>query len=181
MLQLISFRFLCLAWFACQLIWISPLSAESPQQSQEDQRPNLVLILVDDLGFSDIGCYGGEIETPNLDQLAAKGIRFTQFYNCAKCETTRATLLSGRYYPEVGNRKLVNCVTLGEAMKSAGYATIMTGKWHMEGDPISRGFDRFFGHLSGATNFFTGDNTFRLGKKPFKIEDKEFYYNDRKY
>lgn len=72
-----------------------------PAVADEPERPNIVLIMVDDMGFSDLGCYGGEIETPHLDSIAAGGVRFTQFYNYAKCETTRSTLLSGRYYPEV--------------------------------------------------------------------------------
>lgn len=141
-------------------------------------RPNIVLMMVDDMGFSDLGCYGGEISTPNLDRLAGNGIRFTQFYNCAKCETTRSTLMSGKYYPEVGNGALKNCVTISEAMKLNGYRTIMTGKWHLESDPIDRGFDRYFGHLSGATNFFTGDDTFRLGKEKFSVPESGFYTTD---
>ena len=74
----------------------------SSVMAQQAARPNIILVLVDDMGWSDPGCYGGEIETPNLDRLAAEGLRFSQFYNCAKCETTRATLLSGRYHAEVG-------------------------------------------------------------------------------
>jgi len=140
--------------------------------------PNIVLIMVDDMGFSDLGCYGGEINTPNLDQLAADGVRFTKFYNCAKCETTRATLLSGRYHTEVGIGKLKNCVTLAEVMRAGGYTTLMTGKWHMSGSPIERGFDRYFGHLSGATNFFTGDDTFRLDDQPFQVPTEGFYTTD---
>ena len=143
-----------------------------------EKRPNIVLVMVDDMGFSDLGCYGGEIETPNLDKLAKNGLRFTQFYNCAKCETTRSTLLSGRYYPEVKNQKLQNCVTIAEAMKLAGYSTIMTGKWHLQSNPIVRGFDNYFGHLSGATNFFTGDKTFRLNEKAFKVPESGFYTTD---
>ncbi|HUG66796.1 MAG TPA: arylsulfatase [Pirellulaceae bacterium] len=143
-----------------------------------DDRPNIVLIMVDDMGFSDIGCYGGEIKTPNLDQLATGGLRFTQFYNCAKCETTRATLLSGQYHPSVGIGKLSNCITIAEGMKLGGYTTLMTGKWHMSSTPIDRGFDRFFGHLSGACNFFKGDNTFRLDNEPFQVPDEGFYTTD---
>ncbi len=141
-------------------------------------RPNIVLIMVDDLGFSDIGCYGSEIKTPNLDSLAANGLRFTQFYNCAKCETTRSTLMSGQYYPEVNNTKLERCITLAEGMKLAGYTTLMTGKWHVTSDPVSRGFDRYFGHLSGACNFFKGDNTFRLDREKFIVPEKGFYTTD---
>jgi arylsulfatase len=142
------------------------------------EKPNVVVILVDDLGFSDLGCYGGEIRTPNLDRLAANGLRFAQFYNTAKCAQTRAALLSGLYHPEVGVGALSGCMTLGEAARRAGYFTIMTGKWHLGKEPTDRGFDRYFGHLSGATNFFTGDNTFRLNGKPFKVPAEGFYTTD---
>ena len=142
------------------------------------RRPNVVLMMVDDMGFADLGCYGGEIATPTLDSLAAGGMRFTQFYNTAKCSPTRASLLSGCYHREVGEQKLANCITLGEAMRSAGYTTLMTGKWHLGSDPIARGFDRYFGHLSGATNFFKGDSTFRLDDKPFKVPATGFYTTD---
>jgi len=141
-------------------------------------KPNIVVILVDDMGFSDLGCYGGEIATPNLDRLAAEGLRFTQFYNTAKCAQTRATLLSGLYHPEVGVGALRNCMTLGEAMRRAGYFTTMSGKWHLGGEPTERGFDRYFGHLSGATNFFTGDNSFRLNGEPFEVPKTGFYTTD---
>ena len=141
-------------------------------------RPNVVLIMVDDMGFSDLGCYGGEINTPAIDKLAAEGMRFTQFYNTAKCSPTRASLLSGCYHREVGEMRLAGCMTLAEAMRRAGYTTLMTGKWHLGSNPIARGFDRYFGHLSGATNFFKGDKTFRLDEKPFKVPDKGFYTTD---
>jgi len=149
-----------------------------PVQAAEPRRPNVLLILVDDMGFSDLGCYGGEIDTPNLNRLAEGGLRFTQFYNTAKCSQTRAALLSGLYHPEVRTMALRNCWTLAEAMKRAGYFTIMTGKWHLRNQPTDRGFDRYFGHLSGATNFFTGDKTFRLNGKPFKVPKTGFYTTD---
>ena len=142
------------------------------------RKPNIVVILVDDMGFSDLGCYGGEIRTPNVDRLAARGLRFTQFYNTAKCAPTRASLLSGLYHTEVGVGALRNCMTLAEAMKRAGYFTIMTGKWHLTRQPTDRGFDRYFGHLSGATNFFTGDKTFRLNGEPFDVPKSGFYTTD---
>ncbi len=145
-----------------------------------DDRPNIVVILVDDLGFSDLGCYGGEIDTPVLDGLASEGLRFTQFYNCAKCETTRATLLTGRYHHEVQIGKLANAATLAEVAKRAGYTTLMSGKWHMGGNPLDHGFDRYFGHLSGACNFFTGDETFRIGREVFEVPEEGFYTTDAK-
>lgn len=159
-------RFLCLSF-----VLLLTLSARA-------ERPNIVLVMVDDMGFSDLGCYGGEIDTPHLDRLGLEGLRFTQFYNCAKCETTRATLMSGQYYPEVDNRELKHCVTLAEAMRSSGYHTIMTGKWHLSSTPTERGFDRFFGHLSGACNFFLGDDTFQLDGKPYKVPGTGFYTTD---
>lgn len=162
-------------------LFTSQLNAEERSNAERpnaDDRPNIVLVMVDDMGYSDLGCYGGEIETPNLDALAKNGIRFTQFYNCAKCESTRATLLSGKYYPEVKNSKLENCVTIAEALKPAGYSTLMTGKWHMKSEPISRGFEQYFGHLSGATNFFVGDNTFRMGREKFEVPKEGFYTTD---
>lgn len=154
------------------------LTALAPEPVQTAALPNIVLILADDLGFSDIGCYGGEIATPNLDRLAAEGLRFTRFYNCAKCETTRATLLTGRYHHEVGIANLANAATLAEVAGSAGYTTLMTGKWHMSGNPLDRGFDRYFGHLSGACNYFTGDNTFRLNREVFVVPERGFYTTD---
>lgn len=146
-------------------------------------RPNIVLIITDDLGFSDIGPYGGEIDTPNLDQLAADGLRFRQFYNTAKCSQTRATMLSGRYHPEVsftGQHR--NSVTFAETLRTAGYKTLMAGKWHLLGEPSEQGFDRYFGHLAGAVNFFDGTSTkgydtFRLDGEPFEIPEG-FYSTD---
>ncbi len=163
-------------YFIC--LFDSFATSANDQPISNEARPNVVLMMVDDMGFSDLGCYGGEIETPNIDRLAKRGIRFNQFYNCAKCETTRSTMLSGRYYPEVNNQKLDHCITIAEGMKLAGYRTFMTGKWHLEGNPVDRGFDRYFGHLSGATNFFTGDNTFRIGKEKFEVPKKDFYTTD---
>ncbi len=155
---------------------LAALALAAPARAAD--RPNVVVILVDDLGFSDLGCYGGEIRTPNLDRLAANGLRFSQFYNTAKCAQTRAALLTGLYHPEVGVEKLANAMTLGEAARRAGYFTAMAGKWHLGGQPTDRGFDRYFGHLSGATNCFTGDDTFRLNGQPFKVPAAGFYTTD---
>ena len=110
-------------------------------------RPNIVVILVDDMGFSDIGCYGSEIPTPNLDKLAHDGVRFTQFYNTPRCSPTRAALLTGLYSHQAGmgwldnkvepksrgfhGRLLPRCVTIAEVLREAGYFTAMTGKWHL--------------------------------------------------
>lgn len=143
-------------------------------------RPNIVLIMADDLGYADLGCYGSEIETPNLDGLAAGGLRFSQFYNTAKCHSSRICLLTGLYMFQAGNSAMSRGVTIAEALRPAGYHTMMVGKWHLNGEPTERGFDRYFGHLSGATNFFTGDDSFRLNGKPYKVPEKDFYTTDAK-
>ncbi|TWU60348.1 Arylsulfatase [Rubripirellula tenax] len=115
--------------------------------------------MCDDMGWSDIGCYGGEVKTPNLDRLAMEGLRFTQFYNNAKCTTTRASLLTG-LYPRRGRGGLLrnDMVTIGEAMRAAGYQTSLSGKWHLGSGatthPFHRGFDEFYGLLDGCCNFF---------------------------
>jgi len=142
------------------------------------ERPNIVMIMADDLGYSDLGCFGGEIETPNLDQLAADGLRMTQFYNTAKCHSSRICLLTGRYVYHDGSRDLARHVTFAEVLREAGYSTLMSGKWHLSSEPTNRGFDRYFGHLSGATNFFTGDQSFRLDGKPFDDFGPDFYTTD---
>src|SRR4051812_12839737 len=111
------------------------------------EKPNIVVILVDDMGFSDIGCYGGEIPTPNIDRLAANGLRFTQFYNTGRCCPTRAALLTGLYSHQAGVGHMTdpvpdhpgyagelsrtNAVTIAEVLRPAGYSTYMTGKWHV--------------------------------------------------
>lgn len=143
-----------------------------------DARPNIVLIMADDLGFSDLGCYGSEIKTPTLDGLAANGIRFSEFYNTAKCHSSRVSLLTGLYCGQAGNESLKRAVTIANVLGEAGYFTAMTGKWHLQKEPTDRGFQRYFGHLSGATNFFTGDGTFRLNGQPWNDFDKDFYTTD---
>ena len=149
------------------LIFCSTLSAAD--------RPNILLVMADDLGFSDLGCYGSEIETPNLDRLAADGVRFTQFYNTAKCHSSRVSLLSGRWCRQAGDESLKRAVTIPEVLAPAGYFTAMTGKWHLEKEPTDFGFQRYFGHLSGATNYYIGDKTFRLNGQPWQVPEQGFY------
>ena len=145
-----------------------------------DKKPNIIIILVDDMGFSDLGCYGSEINTPNLNELAENGLRFSQFYNAARCCPTRASLLTGLYAHQTGVGKMVNgqgdgpyqgylnrdCVTIAEALKAGGYATYMSGKWHVGEDkpnwPLDRGFEKYYGLISGAMNYFD----FTKGKSP---------------
>lgn len=162
--------------FACQTTPASNVRASETTASES--RPNIVLIMADDLGFSDLGCYGSEIQTPVLDGLAANGMRFSQFYNTAKCHSSRVSLLTGLYCGQAGNESLKRGVTIANVLSEAGYFTAMTGKWHLQKQPTDRGFQRYFGHLSGATNFFTGDNTFRLNGEPWNDFDDDFYTTD---
>jgi arylsulfatase len=147
------------------------LAPALPAPARADDRPNIILIMADDLGFADLGCYGSEIETPNLDALAAGGLRFTQFYNTAKCHSSRVSLLTGLYCDQAGSTSLSRGATIAEVLSDAGYFTAMVGKWHLGKQPTDFGFDRYWGHLSGATNFFTGDGTFRLNGEPWKVPD----------
>lgn len=159
------------------------------------KKPNIILIMADDMGFSDIGCYGSEIATPNLDSLAKGGIRFTQFYNNARCCPTRASLLTGLYPHQVGIGHMVNdrgtpayqgflndhCVTIGEALREGGYTTLMAGKWHVGEKqphwPKDRGFDRYFGLVSGSSNYFrvTEDRPIVDEDKVVRPKDDSFY------
>ncbi len=156
-------RHLILAAFATSLAVCISASTSAAD------RPNIVLIMADDLGFADLGCYGSEIETPNLDALAAQGLRFSQFYNTAKCHSSRVSLLTGLYCDQAGSNKLNRGATIAEVLGDAGYFTAMVGKWHLSQQPTDFGFQRYWGHLSGATNFFTGDNTFRYNGQEWKV------------
>jgi len=172
------------------------------------QRPNIITILVDDMGFSDLGCYGGEIETPNLDALAGNGLRMAQFYNTARCCPARASLLTGLYphqagvgmmvYRDIGDGYLGRlndrCVTFAEVLREAGYQTMLSGKWHTGHEPCSRpeirGFDRFTGIYTHIDSYFAvlpGCEIYRDGKllidageKPVNPyrPDEEFYTTD---
>ncbi|MGB7345156.1 MAG: arylsulfatase [Pirellulaceae bacterium] len=148
---------------------IGTTKADSPK------KPNVIFIMADDLGFSDLGCYGSEIETPNLDALAAGGLRFSQFYNTAKCHSSRVSLLTGQYCIAAGDVSLSNGVTSAEVLRDGGYFTSMVGKWHLQKQPTDFGFQRYWGHLSGACNFFRGDKTFRFNGEPWTVPDEGFY------
>lgn len=167
-------------------------------------RPNIVIVMVDDMGFSDIGCYGGEIETPNLDHLASNGLRFKQFYNTGRCCPTRASLMTGLHPHQAGighmtetpelPSPLINepyqgylneqCVTLAQVLKQANYHTLMTGKWHLsyhrkEGWPLQRGFDKYFGIISGASHYLKPEGLRGLTymNEPYEAPE-DFYITD---
>ncbi len=155
----------------------------APIWAAEKERPNILLIMCDDMGFSDVGCYGGEIDTPNLDRLASQGLRFRTFYNNAKCEHTRASLLTGRWWHHVGASASVHYAapTFGERLRQAGYRTLMTGKWHAGQTPYQRGFDRYYGLTDGCCNFWNPGHARGDAPEPAKkrvrrwaIDDQEF-------
>jgi arylsulfatase len=161
------------------------------------ERPNILIILADDLGYSDVGCYGGELRTPNLDALGAGGLRVTQFYNCTRCCPSRASLLTGLYPHQAGIGSMTadqgqpgyrgslqpNCVTFAQVLKAAGYRTAMTGKWHV-GDnvsPIDRGFDDFYGWTKGyAVNSWYPQMMIRLpaGRPQRTYKPGEYFATD---
>jgi len=170
--------------------------------STTEKGPNIILIMSDDVGYSDIGCYGSEIRTPNLDRMAEKGLRYTQFYNTARCCPTRASLLTGLHPHQTGVGHMMNqrgnehyqgdlnkhCLTIAQVLKTAGYRTYMSGKWHVtplrpdrknpskHNWPQQRGFDRFFGTIHGAGSFYD-PNTLTSGNT-FIVPPEGFYYTD---
>ncbi|MBK7929611.1 MAG: arylsulfatase [Bryobacterales bacterium] len=152
----------------------------SPLASAPAPRPNILLILADDLGWSDLGCYGSEIRTPNLDKLAQGGVRFTQFYNSARCCPSRASIMTGLYPHQAGMGNMTSprprtdfpgyagqlnsrTTTIPEVMKQAGYSTWMTGKWHLgPPGPVGRGFDDYYGMVHGFDSFWDESKYTRL-------------------
>jgi len=174
----------------------------SPPDLTKGEKPNIVFILVDDMGWSDIGCYGSEIQTPNLDRLAKGGLRFTQFHNTSKCMTSRACLLTGLYAQQTGlgggpGHFTKNCVTLGGVLGKAGYRTLASGKHHSLDNLYDQGFDRYSGLRDGCCNHFNpgkqrdGEGlpaqkrrekrTWCFDEKtvrPYTPEDKKFYTTD---
>lgn len=181
---------------------------ERSAKDNSADRPNIVIIMADDMGYSDVGCYGGEVNTPNIDKLAKNGIRFTQFYNTSRCCPTRASLLTGLYPHQAGMGGMVaakndpkkppayqgylndKCVTIAEVLKVAGYTTLMSGKWHV-GEfrphwPTNRGFDKYFGLISGGANYYDITKTkakgvvrkMAINDMPYKPPKEGFYMTD---
>ena len=190
---------LCLGFCAIPLI-------QGCKHNQEFIRPNIVLIMADDMGYSDLGCYGGEISTPNLNRIAEDGLRFSQFYNGARSCPTRASLLTGLYPHQTGIGHMTspsenpkqhdygiygyrgtmnqNCVTIAELLKDAGYTTMMAGKWHLgyfgkDKWPLQRGFDKYYGIIDGGTNYFNPQppRGLTLGNEPVDPY-RNFYITD---
>lgn len=172
--------------------------------AQIAKKPNIIVILADDMGYSDIGAFGAEIKTPNLDEMATKGLKMTQFYNASRCCPTRASLLTGLYQHQAGVGDMMNtrkepayqgylnknCVTIAEALKPFGYATFMAGKWHVgqapENWPTKRGFDRYYGLIDGANSYFANEPyrakqqlTIALDDKPVSVSEN--YYSTKAY
>ncbi|NND17070.1 MAG: sulfatase-like hydrolase/transferase, partial [Silicimonas sp.] len=136
-----------------------PVDTEETAVTETTEKPNIVLVMVDDMGFSDIGAYGSEIQTPTLDQLASEGMRFNQFRNTSKCFPTRAALMTGQYAQRVGmstspNSRFSNHATFGDVLRTAGYKTLMVGKHHALDNPYEMGFDHYWGMRDGAANHF---------------------------
>ena len=191
----ILFILLILVQFACN----------GTDQRLPSERPNIILIMADDMGYSDLGCYGSEISTPNIDGLATDGIRFTNFYNAGRCCPTRASLLTGLYPHQTGIGHMTrdykkaayrgdlnkNCVTLAEVLKSAGYHTAIAGKWHLtkhtgywDGSeytskhnwPLQRGFEKFYGFIHGSSSYF--DPVLVSDNEPIDRYDETIYLTD---
>ena len=190
MMSLRSFKSVLLA---------AAISASLPLWAQKSQRPNIILVLVDDLGFSDIGPYGAlDLQTANLDKLAGEGLRLKEFYNNSICAPTRASLLTGQYQHKAGvgyfNVNLglpayqgflnKESLTLAEVLKNAGYSTILSGKWHVGDDkdqwPAQRGFERSFGFIGGASNYYEinekekADVALYRNNEPFYLEKGKY-------
>ncbi|UXX81005.1 arylsulfatase [Reichenbachiella carrageenanivorans] len=177
------------------LVFLACMGCAKTQTTQQE-RPNVILILADDMGYSDLGSYGSEIKTPALDQLANNGLRMTQFYNASRCCPTRASLLTGLYphqanmgfmqedckVPGYGGVITNSAVTIAQALKTNGYNTAMSGKWHVGNDeaywPTQKGFDKFYGfpHHGGAYFFpFPGDQVLMYGDSVIENPGSDYY------
>ncbi len=172
------------AWlFVCVLL----AGCGGPEEA-EDKRPNIVMIMADDMGYSDIGAYGGEIETPALDRLARNGLRFTRYYTNNMCVPTRAALLTGIYHHlalDGGSTLRREAITAAEVLGQAGYSTYMSGKWHLskpddfDGLPVQRGFQQFFGTIHGAASYYAPASLMRNNDSAESEHARpDFYYTD---
>ena len=189
------------------LVGVSCISC-STKVAQPVEKPNIIVILTDDMGYSDLSCYGAVIQTPNIDRLAANGVRYTQFYNTARSCPSRASLLTGLHPHQTGIGHMVdnpqdtegyrgelneNCVTIAEVLRTAGYKNYCVGKWHLTGQvrwgqpqygfPLQRGFDAYYGMISGAGSYFDPqtlcrDNTYITPENDPEYQPDTFYLTD---
>lgn len=189
------------------LIFSSCKKKVASKEVVTSKRPNIILIMSDDMGYSDLQPYGGEISTPNLNELASGGLKFTQFYNTARCCPSRASLMTGCYpqqagighmtntpnnryehnygVPEYQGKLSSNTITIAEVLRDSGYSTLMSGKWHLSFHdktqwPMQRGFDKFYGFIAGAGNYFKPEAPRNIyeGNEIITIEDKNYYTTD---
>lgn len=203
-------RYVCSRRWLLLVLVLAGFAFANCQQSTAavpESRPNIILIMADDMGWSDLGCFGSEIQTPHLDALAASGVRFTQFYNTARCCPTRASLLTGLYAHQAGIGHMMEdrgldgyrgdlnnrCVTIAEVLKTAGYRTYMAGKWHVtkkvkpQGEqdrsnwPLQRGFDRFYGTIHGAGSFYDPNSLVRDNTLISPFADPEYQLQEFYY
>ena len=166
---------------ACAALLL-PHGLSAQAQAEAADRPNVLLIMADDLGFADLGSYGGEIDTPNLDRLAAEGVRFSQFRVAPMCTVSRVALLSGLPFNGGGDGQYSQTAPLPAVLKQAGYHTAMTGKWHAGSGPADPRspelFDQFFGFLGGMTDSFVGGNDWFRNQQKFNNFPDDFYSTD---
>ena len=153
------------------------MGRRSDESDRTEQRPNILIILADDMGYSDPGCYGGELSTPALDRLAEEGIRLTQFRNCGMSVCSRLSLLTGKWWPQA-EKHFSETPLLSERLHDVGYKTALIGKWHLPGNPMDRGFYHFFGFLGGFSNHFVGSADYRLDNELYNRFDDHYYSAD---
>ena len=181
-------RLLCQLVLAPALFCLLSGAVVESIEAVEGDPPNVIVVMADDLGWSDIGCFGGEIRTPHIDSLAREGLRFTQFYNNAVCGPTRASLLTGLYCQQTGHRgdhwnqpkDFSRCVLISELLQNAGYHTMMIGKWQGRDSALDRGFDRFFGPMcQGKISYFheVKQNPFYLDRERLQLPE-DFYLTE---
>ncbi len=202
-----SFLYRLVVTCGAAIALLTQLATAPLMYAAESSRPNIIYILADDMGYSDLGCYGSEIDTPNLNRLAEGGLRFTQFYNTGRCCPTRASMLTGLYPHQAGVGHMMDdrnldgyrgelgkdCVTIAEALKTAGYRNYAIGKWHVtkavspqtaadkHNWPLQRGFDRFYGTIHGAGSFFDPNTLARDNEFVSPFADPEYPTDDYYY